>query len=53
MYIPQGPPKPLSNGNHHNISCNSAVHQAGIPGANKGKDFIIKQKIKRETTNEN
>jgi hypothetical protein len=46
LYIPPQPQRFLTNGNIHNISNNSQVPP-------KPKDFVIKQKVKRETTNEN
>ena len=41
-YLPQ-PPKALAGGNQHNISCN-------VPPV-RPKEFLIKQKVKREYTN--
>lgn len=46
FYAPPQPQRVLTNGNNHNISSNSQVPP-------KGKDFVIKQKVKREATNEN
>jgi hypothetical protein len=45
FYMPPQPGKVLANGNNHNISNNST------PAPTKAKDFVIKQKLKREPTN--
>lgn len=45
LYIPQA--KALCSGNQHNISNNSMIGNQPP----KAKDFVIKQKIKRELTN--
>ena len=59
VYVPH-PPKVLTTANNHNISNNREVTQqntsissvnAGTPL--RGKDFVIKQKAKREYTSEN
>ena len=54
-YIPQ-PSKALTNASQHNISNNQQNASIGSAAAGtpiRGKDFVIKQKVKREYTNEN
>ena len=52
-YVPQ--PKALGNGNAHNISVNQSGYSNQSQGSTplRSKDFVIKQKAKREYTNEN
>ena len=50
-YVPQVPGKSLSNSSHHNITNN--LGGKVNTGLSKPKDFVIKQKVKREYTNEN
>lgn len=51
LYAPPQAAKVLSSGTQHNISNNSNNSTPGNPP--KAKDFVIKQKVRREATNEN